>query len=389
MGNQHRSSTLVDHVVSGVATTPQVIDLRSGGSSLDAAVSLYRTLHELAGGPFPQRQGLLEDDVLVSLRDERTITGTLLDDAGRPVAVPVLTPVDVVSWYSEEFRRARFPEALDAGASMWHLSTYPALPDDAFEELVLPALRAAALDPGTLLFTDHAERDDDPSTHRLDSVLAKVGTEVQELDLVLDGPAREHYFAGRVTLVDPGRLLHDRDGIDLHHAYTERSFIDELWKIYESPFVELAELTPVRTYFTYDELTDALRHPGVTHVGLRVDGHLVSWMMQTSDIASFPWIDPAAIHAAAPDVPAECVYIIPGLVTDTEYQGNHYADRLMVELLHGGLSRGLEHLLVFETLDRNATFLPGLITAVFAASGYGTVEFEPIGAQLYRSWRLS
>lgn len=389
MGDQHLQSTVVHEPANGAVTAPGIIDLRSPTSSLDAAVSTYRTLHQLAGGPFPQRQGLLEDDILVALRDDRTITGNLLDGAGQPVAVPVLTPVDIVNWYSEEFRRARFPEATDARSPMWHLSTYPGLSDEAFEQLALPALRAAALDPGALLFTDHAERADDPSTHRLDAVLAKVGTEVHELSLVLDGPAREHYFAGRVSLVDPGRLLHDTDGIDMHDGSTDTAFIDELWRIYESPFLELAELTPVRTYFTYDELTAALQHPGVTHVGLRVDGHLVSWMMQTSDIASFPWIDPDSIRAAAPEIPAECTYIIPGLVTDTAYQGNHYADRLMVQLLQGGLQRGLEHLLVFETLDRNATFLPALITAVFAASGYGTVVFEPIGTQLYRSWSLS
>ena len=389
MGDQHRVSTVVDGPADRAVRAPGVIDLRSGTSSLDAAVSTYRTLHQLSGGPFPQRQGLLEDDVRVALRDDRTITGNLVDAAGQPVAVPVLTPVDIVNWYSEEFRRARFPEAIDARSPMWHLSTYPGLSDEAFEQLALPALRAAALDPGALLFTDHAERADDPSTHRLDAVLAEVGPDVHELALVLDGPAREHYFAGRSALVDPGRPLHDSEETHIHVGASHASFVDELWAIYEAPFLELAELTPLRTYFTHDEMAAALQQPGVTHVEQRVDGRLVSWMMLSSDIGSFPWMDPAAIRAAAPDLPEDRIYIFPGLVTDPGYQGNHYADRLIHELTYALVLRDPEHLIVFETLDRNAAFLPGLIAAACDASGYGSIDFTLIGTQLYRSWRLS
>ncbi len=389
MDDRQLHSTVIEGAPRGAVATPPVIDLRSGASHLDASVAIYRALHQLSGGPFPQRQGLLADDVLVALRDERTITGTVVDGTGRPVSVPVLTPVDIVNWYSEEFRRARFGDALDAGAPMWHLSTYPGLSDEAFERLAVPALRAAALDPGAVVFTDHAERDDDPSNHRLDAVVAAVGPDVEELSLVHDGPAREHYFAGRSALVDPGAPTHDAEGTRIHVGASDASFVEELWAIYEEPFLELAELTPLRTYFTHDELAGALAQDGVTHVEQRLDGRLVSWMMLSSDLASFPWIDPAAILAAAPDLPEDHVYIFPGIVTDPAHQGNHYADRLIHELTYALVQRGPAHLIVFETLDRNATFLPGLIEAACDASGYGSIEFVAIGAQLYRCWRLS
>lgn len=375
----------------------EVIDLRrgahAGGSGPVAlltppSVRTYRDLHELSGGPFPQVQGLLEDDVVRALDDPRTIVAELGGPRGHAL-VPLLTPIDLVEWYSPEFRRVRFGSALDAGVPMWHLSTFPAADDDDYREAVRDALaRLRAEHPGgVVVFADHAERDDDPSGGRLTELLTAAGA--VEADLWDGGPAREHYFAGEARLGPGGRLLHD---IDLRTSVAgstrDEAFLDEVWSIYERPFLELAQKTPLRTYLTRDELREAIAAEGVIQVLHRVDDRLVSWLMMTTDIGSFPWMVAEAFYATAPGLPPERFHVFPGLVTDERFRGHHFTDRLVTEVAYALEQRGDAHVILFETLDENVGFLPELIEAGVAATGYGRLAFEPVGVQVHRAWEL-
>lgn len=374
----------------GAAVGPDraLTDPAGGRAALVApAVRTYRDLHVLPGGPFPQVQGLLAEDIAAALADPRTITAELTGPDHAAV-VPLLTPVDLVGWYSAEFREERFGPEVAAGVPMWHLSTFPSAPDEEYERAVGEALERIADDPrGAVVFADHAERDDDPSAARLTRLLSAVGAE--EADLWDGGPAREHYFAGWVGLGLPPRSL---DEIDLRTEVTgptrDEGFLDELWAIYEGPFLELAKKTPLRSHFTKDELRDALASDGVIQILHRIDGRMISWLMTTTDIGSFPWMVAEAFYAVAPHLPPERFHVFPGLVTDAAHRGNNHADKLFLELAYALDRLGDEQVLVFETLDENAAFLPALIEAAAAAIGCRDLAFRPVGVQVHRAWTL-
>lgn len=383
------SSAVSSRLVStdGIDTT---IDLRERRSGTDVAVDVYRRLHELGGGPFPQFQGLLESDVRAALSDARTATVSLVTESGRPVArLPVLTPIELIAWYSQEFRSSRFPHEVASGVPMWHLSTFPGLSDDAFEEAAGATIEVASgtHDDGCIVFTDHAEREDDPSGHRLDALLRSAGA--QEIGLADAGPVREHYFVGHLRLHQPARRQRPAtSSTTISGPASSTSSTDELWRIYEAPFLRLAEKTPLRTYFTRAELAEAAGMPGVLQAEHRADDRLVSWMMMTSDIESFPWMDPAAFRTRVPGLPRDRFHVFPGLVTDEGYRGNHCSEQLIDEMTFALAQRGADHVIIFETLDENAGFLPELIEAAVESSGHGSLAFEPAGAQRYRAWRV-
>jgi len=375
----------------GVAVGQDVIDLRAPArTETERAVRAYRDAHSLSGGPFPQVQGLLAEDVRAALADERTVTAGLRTDRFLPVVeVPVLTPIDLVTWYSSEFRTARFGEQLAAGYTCWHLSTFPAVPDDTYEELLGDALDRlrVATSGGIIIFADHAERDDDPSGRRLAQLLARECHGSCEELLQPGGPVREHYLAGVFNAGDGGRLLHS---VDLRTRVTgatdDERFLDELWAIYERPFKRLAEKTPLRTYFDHDELAGVLGKDGAVQISHRENDRLVSWAMMTTSIESFPWMDPQSFRSIDPTIPPERTHVFPGLVTDEEFRGNHCTDKLIAEIAFALEQQGPRHLIVFETLDENVDFLPRLIEDATEATGYGTVSFRSVGAQRFHAW---
>ena len=77
-----------------------------------------------------------------------------------------------------------------------------------------------------------------------------------------------------------------------------------------------------------------------------------------------------------------------GLVTDERFRGHHFTDRLVTEVAYALEQRGDAHVILFETLDENVGFLPELIEAGVAATGYGRLAFEPVGVQVHRAWEL-
>lgn len=353
------------------------------------SIAIYRSAHVLPDGPFPQVQGLLDADVARALADPRTVVAPIIDANGDVVPVPVFTPIDLAPWYSPEYRRARFRRELTAGYDIWHLSTFPSIPDEIFADLLdlaVPSLLATS-PRGCVVFADHADRPDDPSGDRLDRTMHATGR-FEEVAVRGSGPAREHYFAGRVERHGTPQNV---SAIDLRTqiggpTYDQRFLVD-LWSIYEVPFRSLAAQTPLRTYFEFDELAEAVSQPGVIQVQHRVNDRIVSWMMMTNRVGSFPWMDADAFRRLDPDLDDDAIWVFPGVVTDETYRGQHCVERLIDGIAFAMCSRGPRHLVVFETLDENVSFLPDLITRAVNATGFVTIRFEEVGAQVHRAWR--
>ncbi len=357
----------------------------------DRSVAAYRTAHALRSGPFPQVQGLLDDDVARALADPRTVVVSITDPAGGTTRVPMFTPIDLAPWYSDEYRSVRFKRDLSAGSAVWHLSTFPGLADDEFFRVFEVAVRIVEgkSTSGCIVFADHADRADDPSTTRLTNAFTST-LQFEEVNVRSIGPAREHYLAGRmVALTDPD----DVQVIDLRTTVkgptTDPVFLDELWTIYEAPFRNLSAQSPLRSHFERDELADAISRRGVIQTEHRVDGRLVSWMMMTNDLRSFPWMDPEAFRAAAPDLSYDNIWVFRGVVTDETYRGQHCIQQLIDTAGAAMCRRAPEHLVVFEAVDENALFLPDLIAASVNATGFMNVEFHEVGAQVHRAWKAT
>jgi len=355
----------------------------------DLSVAIYRAAHSLPGGAFPQVQGLLDADVRAALVDPRTLTASMRSAGGVETDVPVLTPIELAPWYSPEYRTARFRRDLAAGASVWHLSTFPSLSEEEFDRVTHGALlELTSTSPdGAIVFADHADRTDDPSNERLTTAFRSTG-HFEEVLIRSTGAAREHYFAG---VLHANGTTPEHGVIDLRTRVDgpidDEEFLTRLWSIYEAPFRKLAEKTPLRTYFERDELAKVIRRPGVLQAQHRVNDNLVSWMMMTNDVASFPWMDADAFRACAQGLDDEHIWIFPGVVTDEGYRGQNCIDHLIDAMTLALLRHGPRHLVVFETLDENVEFLPGLIADSVSSTGYGAITFKEVGSQVHRVWR--
>lgn len=349
----------------------------------------------------PQLEGFTPHDVVRVFNDPETVKVKLVREEGE-YDWPLLTPVKNFSEYLPSYFADRYGSDVDC----MYLSLPPETHD--LSEEVVAELKKLS-DTDKTLIVDQLGASD--KLDKFGEQLGEYGIQVQVDELIdpkNNTPATVFHFEG-LTEVVPDEV--PVDSSDLREVYqgmeaelsgegtqlvdvsrvdepleTGVSMRDRLWQIYQQQFGQLIENHPARQAQYEYEFDAMLRDPETLTIAHLVDGDVVSFATFVGNIESCDWLNTDFYRQNFPD---EKVLYFPGIATDAEKQGNHYAMNLIDLVAKLCVRAKVQPRIVFQCTNISADYIPHIVKGAVEATGLAKIEINEMARYDYRAIRLT
>lgn len=349
----------------------------------------------------PQLEGFTPHDVIEVFNDPETVKVKITREEGE-YDWPLLTPVKNFSEYLPSYFVDRYGSADDC----LYLSLPPEK-DDLSEEVVTELKKLS--DTNKTLIIDqlatngklgdfseqlnangiqvHVDELIDPKNDTPATVFHFEGlTEVVPDEVpVASSDLRKVYQGMEAELSAEGTRLIDVNKVD-ELLDSGMSMRDRLWQIYEQQFSQLIENHPARQAQYEYEFDAMLRDPETLTIAHFVDGDVVSFASFVGNIEACDWLNTEYYQQK---FPGEKVLYFPGIATDAEKQGNHYAMNL-IDMVAKLCSRAkVQPRIVFQCTNISADYIPHIVKGAVEATGLAKIEINEMARYDYRAVRLT
>ncbi len=325
----------------------------------------------------PQRLGLGNQEFMDSLNYPGTICGEIRNKL-RTHTMPILVPTTSLYWYNQGLLNKLFPESETYFYSQ--VAPTKSVVDKVSQKLkerdvVLASNSSALKKLVAKLNRDKALVEEGLSVSFLDNAFLNqyVGLikfdsdDVYEIDkdiiesyreAIEDGILEENLDNG-VTIVD---------SIDSDDA-------ERLWHIYQKPFDDISQKSPINAGFDKDGFYKALEDTSVLKVINRKDGQITTLALFETDLSNASWLNEDYFAENYPDAyRTKNILLFLGIVSDESMRGQTYSQSLINLLLKVGKKRGSCVYITFECNEVSSRYLPQLVDFAINASEIATID---------------
>lgn len=369
-------------------------------STTDQHVSYdeYRRALSFVSSISPQMQGLsLQEFSLDVGRTPGVYCSTVEGEMGE-VQIPQLSPVELYPWLNSDYYKNAFPREY-ANDNLSHYVEYDGVTPS---KEVADRIQSLADTEGVLVF-DYPDADSEYMS-RLQSMLDSLDVETTE-EIALGS---QTYYAGKCRLkqvnttgqdsdiqttfrrmIDDGILKSEvASGASYHETLTEEQ-AESLYDSYAEAFQVLND-HPCRQGIDADEFKELItRDREVIKLINQHQSNVVTVCLLGDDLTKFDWLNTKFYEDRFPEETRanELIYF-PAIYTDPTARGVQGAGavvRLLTQMSEYGKH---EVVVAFDCCDMNKDVLASYLARLINKSSELSVEFEVIGAQLYKAVRL-
>ena len=384
-------------VLEGILLTPE---------QLKESAEMYTSFRETNDEAV--KIGLYGDDLERALKNPGSeIIQYRQGESNPPIYAPLLVPAKELEWYNLELLKRTYGEGKE-----FYYFAHPPIPEDDESRNIIKTAIKEKLDGGAVIFMDRYLNRDDPmktlgvvgnSTHDQLYQLENLGgnklprkAEVFASTLKFDGVSEvkegPSFFQIYQQGIKSGEFEYDpRNGADLVEKI-EGEEAEEVWKIYEKPFLDLGEDDPMHAGFDKNSLLAILSDPEAVKLINRESGKITTLCMFVPNFDQSPWFNKKYYENNYPDYyQTQNIFNFPGIVSDGRMRGKSYSMRLIDLATQVAAKRGTNVLVTFECTQTSAAYIPKIVTRAINSSGVGTVDSleRPISITEYRAIKTS
>ena len=383
-------------VLEGVVLTPE---------QLKESAEMYASFRE--ENDEAVKIGLYGDDLERALTNPGTKIIQYQQSENDPIYAPLLVPAKGLEWYNLELLNRTYGKGTE-----FYYFAHPPIPEDDESRNIIKTAIQEKLDEGAIIFMDRYLNRNDPmktlgvvssSTHDQlyksenlgDNELprkAEVFASTLKFERVSEVKKAPSFFQIYQEGIRSGEFEYDpQNGADLVEKI-EGEEAEEVWEIYEKPFLDLGEDDPIHAGFDKNSLFAILSDPGAVKLVNRENGKITTLCMFVPNFDQSPWFNKKYYENNYPDYyQTQNIFNFPGIVSDGRMRGKSYSMRLIDLATKVAAKRGTNVLVTFECTQTSAAYIPKIVTRAINSSGVGTVDNleRPISITEYRAIKTS
>ncbi|MBP9813148.1 hypothetical protein KBC51_01770 [Candidatus Saccharibacteria bacterium] len=356
--------------------------------SLIALESLYETASK-----GPETEGLSLEQLVVSLKDPRTVS--IHNEKG--VRLPLFVPIE----YNPELNKEYFSkhEKRDNVFYYTGVDERVSIGERDVQEI---KRELESLKNKSLVVTQYMEGQD-YKLEKLKSLLDRVEVEY-ELTNFIDSrnssPAGTTHFAGYgVQLFKPElqypsiqdsynalkelnpETYNDFDGMTLVKGdKLNEKDIEALWQMYDVQFTNLISENPSMQKQTKEDFTKTLLNPA-TVAGIKYkDGQPICLAYFVSDLSNIYWLRSEYYKE---QFPGKNIWYFPGIVTDERHSGGAHSLKVVKMLTDLAHMTGINTIITFQTTNVSKDYIPKIVEQVINSTGTTEISLSEIANYNY------
>lgn len=372
---------------------------------IDYSYDYYdREFSRIADGP--QLEGLSEDEWFKALSDPDSL---IFDDVidGKSLVVPILTPVENVSWYNSEY----FRNHQDKFGKVYHFCAPPSLfggLDSKSIQEITNKISILAKQNVSIVF-DH-QSGVETMAETIGGMLSASGVKAEEIMMGEKKGQPSSVIHFEITTDDPN-LSKNPDVVNIHESYNQmiseglispngptrlingeemtEEVLQRLWDIYKVQFSDLIKDNPLRGALTEDEFRTMLKNSKSVSIIQEEQGKIVSLCHMVTDLKLCSWLNVEHYANKYPEkYNQELVWYFPGIVTDVESRGMMHSLRTIKHLIKLVKYAEVNPVIVFECSDRSSKYVPWIVLRAINWSNVTDLNTEETARYNYRLVKL-